>query len=141
MVGADTAGTERGRGPRPQDLPPVERARRRELQSDAMMLLVAVAIVAASIVLTPSESVLTLFGWEVPPLCVIKNVSGMDCPGCGLTRSFTYMGHLAPRAAFERHWLGPALYALVAAQVPFRAWRMWTRRHSTLPPGPLPERG
>lgn len=140
-MGDGIAGAEGARRPRPQDLPLVERARRRDQQSDAMMLLVAIGIVVASIVLTPSESVLTLFGWEVPPLCVFKNLTGMDCPGCGLTRSFTYMGHLAVRTAFDRHWLGPALYALVAAQIPFRAWRIWTRRQSALPPGPPPARG
>ena len=138
---ADTATAEGARRPRLQDLPPEERARRRDQQSDAVMLAFAVAIVVASIVLTPSESVLTLFGWEVPPLCVFKNVSGRDCPGCGLTRSFTFMGHLELRAAFDRHWLGPALYGLVGAQVPYRAWRMWTRRRTGLPPGPPTARG
>lgn len=140
-MGVGTAGAEGAARPRPQDLPPEERARRRDQQSDGMMLLVAVGIVLASIALTPSESVLTLFGWEVPPLCVFKNATGMDCPGCGLTRSFTYMGHLAVGAAFDRHWLGPALYALVAGQIPFRAWRMWRRRRPQGPAGPGPQRG
>lgn len=139
-MGAGTADAE-GRRPGPQDLPPEERARRRDQQSDGMMLVVAIGIVVLSILLTPSESVLTLWGWEVPPLCVFKNLTGADCPGCGLTRSFTYMGHFDPRAAFDRHWLGPALYALVAAQVPFRAWRMWKRRRPALTSGPPPERG
>ena len=114
-------------------LPLEERVRRRDQQSDLIMLVLALGIILASVLLTPSESVLTLFGWEVPPLCLFRNISGQDCPGCGLTRSFTYMGHLQPLAAFDRHWLGPVLYGAVAVQVPLRAWRMWTRR--------LPARG
>lgn len=124
-MGASTVPAEGG--PR-SGLPPLERARRRERQSDLVMLVVCVGIVAASIILTPSESVITLFGWELPGLCAFKNLTGMDCPGCGLTRSFTFMGHGDPRQAFDLHWLGPALYALVAAQVPYRAWRIWRNR-------------
>lgn len=139
-MGVGTAGPE-GRRPGPHRLPLAERVRRRDQQSDLMMLVVALAVVVASMVLTPSETVLTLFGWEVPPLCVFRNVSGQDCPGCGLTRSFTYMGHLDVRAAFGRHVLGPVLYVAVAAQVPLRAWRLWERRQPVDGDGPSPTGG
>lgn len=78
--------------------------------------------------LTPSDSVLTLFGWEIPPLCVWKNLTGWDCPGCGLTRSFTWMGHGQPLRALDRNALGPLLYLVVAAQIPWRLWRLWALR-------------
>lgn len=77
-----------------------------------------------SSVFTPSDSVLTLFGWEVPPLCLWNNLTGIDCPGCGLTRSFTWMGHGDVVASFDRHRLGPVLYLAVWVQVPLRLRRI-----------------
>ncbi len=69
-----------------------------------------------------------MFGWDIPPLCLFSNLTGMDCFGCGLTRSFTYMGHGDVAAAFARHMLGPLFYVLVVAQVPLRTWRLWQTR-------------
>jgi hypothetical protein len=55
---------------------------------------------------------------------VIKAVTGQDCLGCGLTRSFTYTAEGALSAAFERHRLGPPLFLLVLAQIPYRLWAL-----------------
>ena len=99
-----------------------------EVQGHLVIGLMALAVVVASVVLTPSDSVVSFFGWDVPPLCMFKRITGMDCPGCGLTRSFTYMGHGDVIDAFTRHKLGPPFYLFVAAQVPWRAvklWRLW----------------
>ena len=141
MADAGTTAAEGGRPRRPYERSPAERARRRDQQSDAMLLLVAGGIVLASTLLTPGESALALAGLELPSLCVFKNLVGLDCLGCGLTRSFVYMGHLDLGAAVERHWLGPGLYGLVGVQVPVRAWRIWVRRRSLAPPGPPPSSG
>ena len=88
-------------------------------------------VVLLSAVLTPSDSALALFGWEVPPLCVWKNLSGLDCVGCGMTRSFTWMGNGEVGRAWSIHKLGPLLYLLVAGQIPWRGYRLvrhWKRR-------------
>lgn len=81
-------------------------------------------IVGLSMILSPSAEALSLFGVEIPPLCMWKRLSGMDCLGCGLTRSFTYMGHGELGRAFELHVLGPVLFVLVASQVPWRLGRL-----------------
>lgn len=100
----------------------------RKLSSDGLGHVVigamALAVVVASTILTPSDSAVHLFGWQLPPLCMFKAWTGMDCPGCGLTRSFTYMGHGALHEAFDRHRLGPLLYVFVGLQVPWRAWKI-----------------
>ena len=87
---------------------------------DVSLLIASVLIVGASLLLTPDPVHLSLFGWQLPPLCLIKAVTGHDCPGCGMTRSFTYMGHIDPVTAFRMHMLGPVLWAAVAAQIPWR---------------------
>ena len=87
---------------------------------DLSLLVGSALIVLASVLLTPDPIHLSLFGWQLPPLCLIKAVTGHDCPGCGMTRSFTYMGHLDPWMAFRMHALGPVLWGAVAAQIPWR---------------------
>ena len=80
-------------------------------------------------VLTPSSEAVSLFGWEVPPLCIFSAVFGLDCFGCGLTRSFTYVGHGQLSEALQLHKLGPIVYLLVFAQLPLRSFRLWRTRH------------
>ena len=48
-------------------------------------------------------------------VCIFKNLSGLDCPGCGLTRSFCALsqGHIAKAFYFNK--LGPFLYVVFAA--------------------------
>ncbi len=97
---------------------------RLERQRDRLILLVASGITLASLILDPSDSAVALFGWDVPPLCLWTNLFGVECWGCGLTRSFTFMGHGDLEGAFRLHRLGPALYGFVAGQIPFRLWRL-----------------
>ena len=51
-----------------------------------LVLLAPAAVLAASVALPT--------GWESPvPLCVLKALTGLDCPGCGMTRAFLLIGH------------------------------------------------
>ncbi len=101
-----------------------ESAAKLERQRDRVIMLVASLITLASLLLDPSDSAVALFGWNVPPLCLWTNLFGVECWGCGLTRSFTFMGHGDLEGAFRLHRLGPGLYGLVAAQIPYRLWRL-----------------
>ena len=69
-------------------------------------------------------------GLRLPPLCPTKVVLDIDCPGCGLTRSFVATAHGELRAAWGFHRFGPIFFAIVALQVPYRGARlvMWWRR-------------
>ncbi len=91
-----------------------------------MLLLLCAGVIVASMLLTPSDAQLSLSGVEIPPLCVFKRITGHDCFGCGLSRSFTYMGHGRLLDAFRLHKLGPLLYLLTVAQIPLRARALWT---------------
>lgn len=103
--------------------------------SHLMIFTLSLGVVLASIILTPSDSVVSLFGYPIPPICTVKRVFGMDCPGCGLTRSFTYMGHGQIGAAFDKHMLGPLLYAAVAAMIPWHGYKLVRAfRHPEPPP-------
>jgi hypothetical protein len=51
-----------------------------------LLLLVPAAVLVATMLLPT--------GWESPvPLCLVKGLTGLDCPGCGMTRAFLFIGH------------------------------------------------
>lgn len=107
-------------GPPPAPRPPARAIQRADLLLDVFVLFMTAGIVVASIILTPGDHAVSLMGVELPPTCTFKRLTGMDCFGCGLTRSFTYMGHGEVRHALSRHMLGPALFIFTTAQIPYR---------------------
>jgi hypothetical protein len=48
-------------------------------------------------------------------ICGFKTITGLPCPGCGLTHSFCSLGQGDVRASFSFNALGPPLYLLAAA--------------------------
>lgn len=84
-----------------------------------------------AVLLEPSASAVTLFGWEVPAVCGFRNLTGMGCPGCGLTRSFSFMAHGAPLAAFEMNIFGPLLFLGFASQPPYRLYNLLRNRRES----------
>ncbi len=60
--------------------------------------------------------------WEValPQSCMFRRLTGYDCAGCGLTRSFICVarGQLVRAGGFNP--AGPLVFAFVLAQIPYR---------------------
>ncbi|NRA01672.1 MAG: DUF2752 domain-containing protein [Myxococcales bacterium] len=48
------------------------------------------------------------------PGCVFRAVSGIPCPGCGMTHAFLLLSELRFADAFEAHAAAPALAAVMA---------------------------
>jgi hypothetical protein len=72
------------------------------------LLLCVPAAVLAAATLLPA-------GWESPvPLCVVKGITGLDCPGCGMTRAFLFIGHGHFAAAAAMHPASIPAYLIVA---------------------------
>jgi hypothetical protein len=114
-------------------LTPEQRAferRRGRVRGDLFVFVLSVVVVALSVLMTPSTGYLELFGVTVPELCTWRRWFGVECPGCGMTRSFVFMGHLDPWAAFGMNKLGPFLFAVTAAQIPLRAWTLYRNREA-----------
>ena len=61
------------------------------------------AVTAAA--LTKPESVDGL-----PSVCAFRRMTGLPCPGCGLSRSWTLTAHGRLRAAVGRHPFGPLTF-------------------------------
>ena len=91
---------------------------------EALFLAIFGSVVLAALVLVPSPDSVSFFGMEMPTVCQFKVVTGYPCPGCGLTRSFCFMARGSLKAAFDANWLGPPMFAFVAAQVPYRIFTL-----------------
>ena len=55
-------------------------------------------------------------GWRSPvPLCAFNALTGLDCPGCGMTRAFLLVGHGRLAEATAAHPLAVPAFLVVAA--------------------------
>ena len=75
-----------------------------------------------------------LLGIALPGVCVWQRYTGLDCPGCGLTRCFISIAHGDLAAALRYHPVGVVLFAVVLAQLPYRGLQLHrlSRGHSQL---------
>lgn len=93
----------------------------------------ALIIVLSFVLQTPgrereNEVYLPFFNSPLPETCATKRFLGIECPGCGMTRSFISIS----AGDFARAWLfnptGFLIYGLVAFQIPYRAYQIWRLR-------------
>jgi hypothetical protein len=96
-------------------------------------LLLALGVIVASFLLqvAPDGDRVSLRNTPsalVPPLCMSRQLFGIPCPGCGLTRSFIYLAHGNWAASWRSHHVGWLLAAAVLAQVPYRLHELYRPR-------------
>ena len=83
---------------------------------DAAFVTFAVASLVVAALLIPNGGGLGLPGGEeVGELCWVHALLGLDCPFCGLSRSFVAMLHGDLVASFQFHPAGPLMVVFVAA--------------------------
>src|SRR4051794_26869823 len=96
--------------------------RRNDAWPHRVLLGLALGVVVLSMVLSlgdePGQVLVPLLNRPLPPLCQLKMLTGLDCPGCGLTRSFIAMGHAQWRDALRFNPAGPLWFILIAGQIP-----------------------
>jgi len=94
--------------------------RRRHIE---VLLFSAVALVAAPLLEVRSGEFVGLRGVprvNLPPSCASQALFGVDCPGCGLTRSFVHLACGDVAESLRCHRIGWLLMALAAVQIPYR---------------------
>ena len=91
-----------------------------------LLLLCAVVLLLAAVMSVRGGRQVFLpgVGVAVPELCTAKRFLGIDCPGCGMTRSFIALAHGDVRGAWSYNPAGVWLFAIVAFQVPYRALQL-----------------
>jgi hypothetical protein len=70
-----------------------------------MTAVMLVSIIHRPAEVSPSE--------EYDTICGFKNLTGLPCPGCGLTHSFCEIGKGHMASALNWNWLGPPLFLLM----------------------------
>ena len=65
---------------------------------------------------------LSLLGIPLPPGCPSRQLFNVECPGCGMTRSFVALTHGQWKLAWDYHRIGIVLYVYFAARVLAHAW-------------------
>ncbi len=92
------------------------------------LLGLSIGVIALSFVLAVRDQatvVVPIVGFPLPEVCSLKRMTGIECPGCGLTRSFISTARGQWRQAWHFNPVGPFFFLVVAAQIPYRAWQLW----------------
>jgi len=96
---------------------------------DHFILYLCISILIGAILLSLAQdkgdstsSRMVIWGSKIPYFCYFKAMTGMDCPGCGLVRSFTAMGGLNLKQSYDLNRLGPILFILALLQIPWRGF-------------------
>ncbi len=63
-----------------------------------------------------------------PVLCPFRHVTGLPCPGCGLTRSWVALGHGDVSSAFGFNAFGPVFAAIAVVASGVAIWALITGR-------------
>lgn len=103
------------------NLSQLERARRRDWQILAVATFVVVMAFALDVL--PGGTRVAFRGlhqWPLPETCPARALSGRDCPGCGLTRSFVLLAHGRFRESVHMHHVGWLMAFAVLVQFPYR---------------------
>jgi hypothetical protein len=85
--------------------------RARDRRFAAILLAGLTAVFISSVLFNPSE---VQPDGQYFTICVFKRLTGMPCPGCGLTHSFCALGHGDLKAGFAFNLLGPPLFVCAA---------------------------
>jgi hypothetical protein len=68
-----------------------------------------------------SQVFLPGFQSAIPSMCSTRVLTGIDCPGCGLTRAFISISHGKFHQAWKFNPASFAVYSFVAMQIPWHA--------------------
>jgi hypothetical protein len=107
-------------------------ARVRRFEYHLMFLVLAVIVLVLSMTMSVrgegTQVSLPFFDEPLPELCYLRRFTGMECPGCGMTRSFISLGHGDVVSAWRFNPAGVLLFGLFVAQIPYRSLQLWRIR-------------
>jgi hypothetical protein len=94
------------------------------------LLGVSAGVIGLCMLLTPVDdrriAVTGLSRFPLPELCQSRVWLGIDCPGCGLTRSLIHFFHGRWDASLQMHRFGWLLALLTLLQIPYRLAALMT---------------
>jgi hypothetical protein len=93
------------------------------IQYHSAMLILAALVLIAAIVLDVRDGtqvLLPIVRLPLPEVCAWHRLTGLNCPGCGLTRSFIALADGDMRSAWSFNPAGMLFFAALLAQFPYR---------------------
>lgn len=90
--------------------------------SHLVIIVICSSIIFGALILSPANpgtSHLSLSGLSLPDLCVFRGITGIPCPGCGLTRSIVSAIHGDIEMSLSHHRLGLLTLAYIFFQLSF----------------------
>ncbi|MED5399085.1 MAG: DUF2752 domain-containing protein [Planctomycetota bacterium] len=116
-------------------------ALRRNHHRNVLILCTTVVILALTLQTRADQRVefMWLPGVPMPESCASRSIFDVECPGCGLTRSFIAIARGSLSAAFQQNRTGWLLACGLLIQFPYRVWMLFHVRTRGLPE-PVPER-
>jgi hypothetical protein len=86
-----------------------------------VLLIASAAVLLAALILSvEKDKVVTPWGKELPATCAWRRNTGLDCPGCGMTRCFVCLAHGDLAGAWFHNPAGLLVFLAVAGQIPYR---------------------
>ena len=61
----------------------------------------------------------------LPPSCPSREIFDVNCPGCGLTRSFVHIAHGDWESSLRVNRIGWLIMLMAFIQIPYRAHALW----------------
>lgn len=113
----------------PVSPPTMTRAQRRRHWD--MLVFSSLAIVLSFALFIRSDGRVALrgvAGHPIPETCLAKTLFHIDCPGCGLTRSFISLARADWSGAWNYNHVGWLLALACVMQIPYRTWCLTTGR-------------
>jgi hypothetical protein len=92
-------------------------------QQHWVVLGLSMAVIALSVALTTDDRRVAVAGlgqWPFPDICQSRVWLNLDCPGCGMTRSFIHFFHGRFADSLRLHRIGWLLALLTVLQIPYR---------------------
>jgi hypothetical protein len=99
---------------------------RRRRHREVLVISAAVIVLAFLLEVHGDQRVAFRFlpAWPLPETCVSRKLFHVNCPGCGLTRSFVHLAHGDWRASWNVNRVGILLALIVVLQIPYRLWAL-----------------
>ena len=95
----------------------------KKLDSNLTVAFASAGILAAALVSDVHSGRVLLEGVPLPPVCIFKLLTSLDCPGCGLTRALILAVHGHFLDSYYMHIWGIPLTIFLGIQVPYRLFR------------------
>jgi preprotein translocase subunit SecG len=97
--------------------------KKRYLTPHLIVLFICLAILIGALMLSPSdtrEGHLSIGSLTLPETCTFKKLTGLPCPGCGLTRSMVAAVHGDVKQSLHHHRIGLLTLLYVLLQFVYR---------------------